>query len=241
MAFAAGVLGDGASADPGDALALAALALARRFSAGATMWCVAPEWREHARHVAVEFVHPVIIGKPALAGGERRRPRPRRARCGRSSRRATCVIAVGAATDRVVARHHATSRRVGRDVDLDRGRRTSRARRRRPRPVGRRRSASAAHDGRLVFQYHVLWELTHVCLEQPGLLAAPAEVCDPVDGVCVTCSDEGRLAEVLARATARPRPSARRGHRGRRHHDRRRCRARRPAVDPRRYRDRAPG
>ena len=47
-------------------VAVAALALARRFAAGATMWCVAPEWAEHARHVAVEFVHPVIVGKRAL-------------------------------------------------------------------------------------------------------------------------------------------------------------------------------
>ena len=30
------------------------------------MWCVAPDWPEHARHVAVEFVHPVIMGKRAL-------------------------------------------------------------------------------------------------------------------------------------------------------------------------------
>ncbi len=47
-------------------VAVAAQALARRFAAGATMWCVAPEWAEHARHVAVEFVHPVIVGKRAL-------------------------------------------------------------------------------------------------------------------------------------------------------------------------------
>ena len=39
---------------------------ARRFAAGATMWCLAPAWPEHARHVAVEFVHPVIVGKRAL-------------------------------------------------------------------------------------------------------------------------------------------------------------------------------
>ena len=30
------------------------------------MWCVAPQWPAHARHVAVEFVHPVIVGKRAL-------------------------------------------------------------------------------------------------------------------------------------------------------------------------------
>ncbi len=43
--------------------------------------------------------------------------------------------------------------------------------------------------------YHLLWELTHVCFEHPGLLDAPAEEC--TDDVCVTCSDEGRLAEVV--------------------------------------------
>ena len=52
--------------DLADDLAACALDLARRFAAGATMWCVAPLWPEHARHVAVEFVHPVIVGKRAL-------------------------------------------------------------------------------------------------------------------------------------------------------------------------------
>ncbi|MDP8970024.1 MAG: hydrogenase assembly protein HupF, partial [Actinomycetota bacterium] len=47
-------------------LAAASLALARRFAAGATMWCASPTWPHHARHVAVEFVHPVIVGKRAL-------------------------------------------------------------------------------------------------------------------------------------------------------------------------------
>src|SRR5688572_10076645 len=47
-------------------LAAASLAVARRFAAGATMWCWAPGAPEHAQHVAVEFVHPVIMGKRAL-------------------------------------------------------------------------------------------------------------------------------------------------------------------------------
>ncbi|MDP8932271.1 MAG: hydrogenase assembly protein HupF, partial [Actinomycetota bacterium] len=47
-------------------LAAASLALARRFAAGATMWCCSPNWPHHARHIAVEFVHPVIVGKRAL-------------------------------------------------------------------------------------------------------------------------------------------------------------------------------
>jgi hypothetical protein len=56
----------------------------------------------------------------------------------------------------------------------------------------------ALHDGRLVLLYHVLWELTHVCFEHPGLLGADdASDCSDAD-VCITCSDEGRLGEVIA-------------------------------------------
>ena len=42
--------------------------------------------------------------------------------------------------------------------------------------------------------YHLLWELTHVCFEHPGLLTEPDEC---TDEVCITCSDEGRLGEVV--------------------------------------------
>ena len=54
--------------------------------------------------------------------------------------------------------------------------------------------------GRFVLLYHLLWELTHVCFEHPGLLTEKAEDCadeDCADEVCVTCSDEGRLGEVV--------------------------------------------
>ena len=196
MAFATGVLGDGSSADPGDALAFAAFALARRCSVGATMWCVAPEWREHARHVAVEFVHPVILGKPALAAVSVDAPdlvsslRPLVAP-------GDVVIAIGAATDRVV--RDIVRRAVAwgaMSIWIGAGERPERGAADHVLWVDDD-AASAAHDGRLVFQYHVLWELTHVCLEHAGLLAAPPEVCDPVEAVCVTCSDEGRLAEVI--------------------------------------------
>ena len=47
-------------------LASAAFTLAKRFTAGATMWSIAPSWEPHALHIAVEFVHPVIMGKRAL-------------------------------------------------------------------------------------------------------------------------------------------------------------------------------
>jgi hydrogenase maturation factor len=47
-----------------------------------------------------------------------------------------------------------------------------------------------------VLAYHLLWELTHVVFEHPGLLAPSDE---PATEVCVTCSDEGHVVEVQAR------------------------------------------
>src|SRR6201995_1488011 len=47
-------------------LAAAAFTLAKRFAAGATMWALAPWCEPHALHIAVEFVHPVSMGKRAL-------------------------------------------------------------------------------------------------------------------------------------------------------------------------------
>src|SRR6185437_15206225 len=47
--------------------------------------------------------------------------------------------------------------------------------------------------GGFVLFYHLLWELTHVCFEHSGLLKEP----DCTEEVCVTCSDEGRLGELV--------------------------------------------
>src|SRR5258708_12015259 len=56
----------GLSAELAADLAATAFTLAKRFAAGATMWSIAPSWEPHALHIAVEFVHPVIMGKRAL-------------------------------------------------------------------------------------------------------------------------------------------------------------------------------
>src|SRR5918911_5409584 len=51
-----------------DARARASLAMAPRYNVpGTTLWCASARWPFHAHHVAVEFVHPVIVGKRALA------------------------------------------------------------------------------------------------------------------------------------------------------------------------------
>jgi hydrogenase maturation factor len=186
-------------------LSSASLELARRMAAGATLWCWAPRWPQHAEHLAVEFVHPVIVGARALPAEAVAGPEPL------ESLRAVVepgdVLAVigDAATpgvDEVL--RHAPAWGV---VTLWVGCGT------RPRSgaadhlvwLETSEAEDPAFDGRLVLTYHVLWELTHVCFEHPGLL--DDHRCDEADednpsrqaaGThCVTCSDEGRLAEVV--------------------------------------------
>ncbi len=172
------------------ALAVAALALARRFAQGGTLWCWAPGAPEHAQHIAVEFVHPVVVGTRALPAvallSEDIEPALR------PLARAGDVLVVVADGDAAV---NPTLRRAQAwgltTLWLGAGR---------P-PV----ESSADHllwlsedgtarlDGRLVLGYHLLWELTHVCFEHPGLLEAVVDAAE----VCITCSDEGRLGEVV--------------------------------------------
>lgn len=186
----------GLSAELAEDLAGTALTLAKRFAAGATMWSIAPSWEPHALHIAVEFVHPVIMGKRAL---------PAVALTGPdlvdlvrvSVRPGDIVIAVASVDNaqvRSVMRRSpawgATTIWIG---------------------SGQRPNAGMADHvlwlddpdprvpatGGFVLFYHLLWELTHVCFEHSGLLKP-----DPQgDEVCVTCSDEGRLGEVVTAST----------------------------------------
>jgi HupF/HypC family len=181
----------GLGADLATDLAETAFTLAKRFAAGATMWSIAPSWEPHALHIAVEFVHPVIMGKRAL---------PAVALTGPglvdlvrvSVRPGDIVVAVASADDpevRSVMRRSpawgATTIWIG---------------------SGERPKAGMADHvlwlddpdpripatGGFVLFYHLLWELTHVCFEHSGLLKPEC-----TGDVCVTCSDEGRLGEVV--------------------------------------------
>jgi hypothetical protein len=176
-------------------LAAAAFSLAKRFAAGATMWSIAPSWEPHALHIAVEFVHPVIMGKRAL---------PAVALTGPnlidlvrvSVQPGDIVVAVGGADDAQVfsvmrrsPAWGATTIWIG---------------------SGERPAAGAANHvlwlddpdprvpatGGFVLFYHLLWELTHVCFEHSGLLKPEC-----AEQVCVTCSDEGRMGEVVSPST----------------------------------------
>jgi hypothetical protein len=198
-----------------DDLARASLALARRFNAGATMWCASPAWPFHAHHVAVEFVHPVIVGKRALPALTV--PAAGLVPTLRASVRAGDIVCVLApADDATVADAMRRGQAWGVEtVWIGHG----------PRPP----AGAADHviwldtadplvaSEQFVRIYHMLWELVHVCFEHTGLLKPEPECVDPASAaesgslasaaesaaesgsmVCITCSDEGRLSEVLA-------------------------------------------
>ena len=117
-------------------LAGTALTVARRFHAGATMWCVARSGSRTPSHVAVEFVHPVIVGKRALPAvaltGPTSSPPP-----GSRSGPATSSSPSRPRPTRP-SLDHAPGAGLGRHVDLDRPRPPPDARRRRPRALDRR-------------------------------------------------------------------------------------------------------
>ncbi|NMO02817.1 hydrogenase assembly protein HupF [Gordonia sp. TBRC 11910] len=180
-------------------LAAAAFALARRFDGGATLWVISPQWEPHAHHIAVEFVHPVIMGKRALPSVALVEPDPV-AQCRVAARPGDVVIAVASADQPQVLDAMRRAPAWGTDtIWIGSG----------PRPP----AGSADHilwvpsddpmvpaTGRFVLMYHLLWELTHVCFEHPGLLTTQAAEC--TDEHCVTCGDEGRIAEVILAPTA---------------------------------------
>jgi hypothetical protein len=174
-------------------LAVAALALARRFAGGATMWCVAPRWPAHGSHVAVEFVHPVIVGKRALptvhvqdddlVGAVRLLAGPGDILLGigdSSDEEVAAVMRRGEAWGLTTVWVGARSRPPTAAADHELW-------------VGCADMAQAARSGAVVLCYHLLWELTHVAFEHPGLLVSHPECSGPI---CVTCSDEGRVAEL---------------------------------------------
>ena len=179
--------------EPADDLAAAALTLARRFAAGATMWCVSPQWPCHGHHVAVDFVPPVIVGKRALPAicidGSAPQKEVRLL-----SRPGDVLLIVSTADDPCTTDllHRSEAWGLTR-VWMGAG----------PRPTAGWAEhvvwldgtdpARATRSGDVVLLYHLLWELTHVVFEHPGLLATDGGC---TDDVCITCSDEGRVAEV---------------------------------------------
>lgn len=177
--------------DAGD-LAPVALTLARRFAAGATLWCVSVGSAHHARHLAVEFVHPVIVGKralPAVAVNGDDIVTTLRALASPGDVVAIVGESSGPTVSALVRRCDAWGLS---SIVLASGE-TAPAMELATHAVS---VAATATDAEVVLAYHLLWELTHVVFEHPGLLTEPAERCS--DEVCITCSDEGSVAEIVA-------------------------------------------
>ncbi|WP_301149606.1 HypC/HybG/HupF family hydrogenase formation chaperone [Mycobacterium simiae] len=185
----------GLAAELADDLAATAFTVAKRFAAGATMWSIAPSWEPHALHIAVEFVHPVIMGKRALPAVALTGPDlVDLARV--SVQPGDVVIAVAGADD---AQARSVLRRApawgATTIWIGSGARP---------PAGAADHVLWLDDpdprvpatGGFVLFYHLLWELTHVCFEHSGLLKPEC-----AEDICLTCSDEGRLGEVVGPST----------------------------------------
>lgn len=178
------------SSDAASSLPGAAIELASAIRAGATLWCVAPGLDDHARHLAVEFVHPSSLGAravPAVAiptGMAAEMTQELRA----SVRAGDVIVSMGHADTAFVDALGVRAPAWG-AVHLHLGwsaRTTSRP---------DTRFVEVGPDARserfLTRAYHLLWELTFVCLGQPSLL--------PVRGMldsCSVCSDEAVVGEI---------------------------------------------
>ncbi|MDQ3857093.1 MAG: SIS domain-containing protein [Actinomycetota bacterium] len=153
---------EGFFAAEADGIARLCHRMAERFARGGRLLAVgvSPQARSDARHVAVEFVHPVIVGKralPALAiGPESRSPAVQIELLAEPD---DMVIAFGAETTDAVRR--ARERRCL-TIGFD--------------PVGAEWAFEPPSDDAFVRQelaetsYHLLWELIHVFFEHKGLL-----------------------------------------------------------------------
>jgi D-sedoheptulose 7-phosphate isomerase len=168
-------------------LSRACHAMARSFSRGGTLipFGTGPAATD-AAHAAVEFMHPVIVGKralPAIAPSNDPAGTTELSRIARPD-----DIALGIShrdPEQEVAEFLAEARRRGLlTIAMSAGGSTADA----------EHAFAVASDDPTVIQeaqetaYHVLWELVHVFFEHPGLL----------DDACITCGDLAVQAPVVA-------------------------------------------
>jgi D-sedoheptulose 7-phosphate isomerase len=171
-------------------LARACHAMARAFSRGGTLipFGTGPAATD-AAHAAVEFMHPVIVGKralPAIAPSNDPTAATTLSRLARPD-----DIALGLSHGRPgaeVAEFLAEARRRGMLTIAMSGYGVAAA-------DAEHAFAVESNDPTIVQEgqetsYHVLWELVHVFFEHPGLL----------DDACITCGDVAVQAQVVALA-----------------------------------------
>ncbi|MGH3851082.1 MAG: hypothetical protein ACRDRT_15550, partial [Pseudonocardiaceae bacterium] len=176
-------------------LARLALVMARKFNAGGTLWCASAAWPYHAHHVAVEFVHPVIMGKRALSAVALDASADLADALRISVRSGDMVLLLAGVDDAEAIDVFRRGAAWGVETIW-----VGAGRRRPPSGIANQVLWIDEDDGLAASEdfvrlYHLLWELTHVVFEHPGMLKEP-QLCQ--EDVCITCSDEGRWAEVEA-------------------------------------------
>lgn len=175
-------------------LAAAALAMACRFASGAELWCAAPSWPWHARRVIAELARPAENGERVLPvttvpdGSLSESLRP-------LARAGDILLVISGPDELCLAGIRQRAQAWGLlTVWIGAG----------PRPEPGSADyvlwndgdeTAAWYGGRVALVIHLLSELTLCCLEHPRLLASEPAAC--TDEVCTTCSDEGRLGEVV--------------------------------------------
>ena len=175
--------------------------MAERFARGGRLVAFGgtPADRSDVRHVAVEFVHPVIVGKRALpAIGLGHEGGPLAIQVDLIAEPDDIAIAFGTPrTEIAAARGHRARAGLSHDRLLARGGRVAVRRLRADDPFVRQELVETL--------YHVLWELVHVFFEHRGLL----------DGTHRGDGPRRRGIELPVSVPGRARDRPRRGHRGR--------------------------
>lgn len=183
--------------DACDALAVAARHLARRIAEGSTLWTVAPGLEDHARHLAVEYVHPASVGAmavPAIAvhGGWEVAIRMLR----NQAQHGDVIVSMGSTGSAPITDLSLRTVAWGTDhihigwldetsaVPLD------------PRTFLVGLGADSSAERFLTRSYHLLWELTFICLQNNRLTKRATE--NPsASPSCPVCADEAIISEVV--------------------------------------------
>ena len=177
--------------DASSSLPGAAIELASAIRAGATLWCVAPGFDDHARHLAVEFVHPSSVGARAVPAvaiptsvvAEMTQELRVNIRAG------DVIVSMGDADSAFVEGLGLRAQAWG-AVHLHIGWTARSGSRPTTRLVGV--GPDARSERFLTRAYHLLWELTFVCLARPSPSPRVGN-----DDSCAVCSDEAVVAEIM--------------------------------------------
>jgi D-sedoheptulose 7-phosphate isomerase len=170
-----------------DRLARACHELARAFSRGGTLVAFGTgAAATDAAHVAVEFMHPVIVGKRALPAIALTNDATGAARGGRLAGAGDIALAISHGPPEPELEQFLEGARGRGAITLAFGAGSST-------PEADHAFAVPSADPAVVQEvhetaYHVLWELVHVFFDQPGLL----------DEACITCGDVAVEARVVA-------------------------------------------